>query len=105
MNREDKEFYGTMEGDKFRIVRFIVGRYAYRPQITVSIDRSSDGTYLNLKMSVHPIVVLAMFLFFALQFLIPFLTYGSINLIWPSVVIVLHFIMYYFNFLPEAKKN
>ncbi len=103
--REDKEFYGKMEDDKFRIARFIEGRNSYLPRITGSIERGADGTYLNLKMALHPLVILAMFFFLIQPLYISYSKTGTINLIWPAAVIVFHVVMYYVGFLPEARKT
>ncbi len=104
-NREDKEFYGKMEDDRFKVAKFIEGRNSYLPRLTGIIERKADGTYLNLTMSLHPLVILVMLFFLIQPLYISYTKTGTINLVWPAAVISFHVVMYYVGFRPEAKRT
>ncbi len=103
-NRDDKEFYGTIQNDKIKIARYVQGRNSYLPRITGVIERKTDGTYLSLKMKLHPLVILVMLFLLMQPFFLSYTKNGNTNFMWSVIVIAFHVLMYYIGFLPETKR-
>jgi hypothetical protein len=62
----EKPFVGRIEGSSFRILRRIYHRNSYRPQIRGSVTDVPGGSLVDLTMSLSPVVVVFLLIWFAM---------------------------------------
>lgn len=63
----EKPFVGRVEGSSFKIVRRIYHRNAYLPRIRGAVIDASGGSEIDLRMSVSPVVVGFLLVWFAVM--------------------------------------
>jgi hypothetical protein len=62
----EKPFVGRVEGSSFAILRRIYHRNSYRPQIRGSVIDVPGGSRVDLTMSLSPVVVVFLLIWFAM---------------------------------------
>lgn len=63
---DEKPFVGRTEGASFTILRRIYYRNSFRPQIRGAVSDAPGGSQVDLTMSVSPVVVLFLLVWFAM---------------------------------------
>ena len=62
----DKPYEGSFSGNTFKIIRIIGYRNSFLPRIKGTIETSYNGTKVNVKMRLHPFVIVFMLVWFGL---------------------------------------
>ena len=101
---KEKEFIGNISSTSFYITRNIMGRNTYLPRLHLRLFKLSNGTNINIVMTLHPAAVIAMLCFTAsgLYLSIKYNDYKGCLFIL-GMMIIFHTVMYFTGFLPEVR--
>ena len=100
-SQAEARFIGPITATGFKLAYVPKGRNTYAPWLVGSVRPVSDGSEIDVRMTLHPVALLTMAAFISVpQYWA--LAAGEFNLWWLAAMLAFHVVMYYIGFVPDS---